>query len=198
MQRWKKAHPHGRYCDIAGNVRADIRTACIREQLGLCAYCCKPITVTNSHNEHVQAQLTAPNLTMDYNNIVASCNTRGQCGDSHNSQPLPLTPLMDECETEIRFYYSGKVAGLTDRAEQSIDILNLKFRKLKEARKRAIEAINYEFGCPPQEAAELDSDLIEILINELSPHGKDEMKPYAPVLMNILRHELEKMKGMCG
>jgi len=198
MKRWKRANPQGSYSDIDEDVRKDIRTACVQEQFGLCAYCCKPITAKNSHNEHVESQKNAPKRTMDFENIVASCNTRGQCGDSHESVELPLTPLMDECETEMSFLYSGRVKGLSERAKDSINILNLGNRKLKEARKQAIEALQYEYCCPPEEAAALDAELIEILMKELSPDGSDTMKPYAPVLMNILKHELEGMRRACS
>ncbi len=57
--------------------------------------------------------------------IVASCNTPNQCGDAHKSQHLPLTPLMTECETELRFKISGRVEGLSDRAADTIRVLNL-------------------------------------------------------------------------
>jgi hypothetical protein len=49
-------------------------------------------------------------------------------GGAHGSQPLPLTPLMPECETELRFKFSGRVEGLTERActATGAERLNLK------------------------------------------------------------------------
>lgn len=109
LKRWKRANQQQRYPDLPPAERREIREACIEEQYGLCAYCCHGITVDNAHNEHVEAQNTAPGRTLDFANIVASCNHSKQCGDAHKSQALPLTSLMSECETELKFYVSGRV-----------------------------------------------------------------------------------------
>lgn len=199
LSTWKRANPNRRYEHTTGIVKQAIRHACIDEQFGLCAYCCKPITPNSdsSHNEHVEAQHIAPNRTVDFGNIVASCETRGQCGKAHGNQSLPLTPLMDECETEFKFKYSGKIEGKTPRANTSIDVLKLNNQALKEARRVAIEALLYEFGCPPNETADLEADTICILLDDLAPREGCNLKPYSPVLTNILQHELRILQAMC-
>lgn len=189
-RRWKKAHPNERYGQATSDIRTAIRTACIHEQFFLCAYCCRRIDINSSHNEHLEAQHIAPNRTMDFHNIVASCNTHDQCGKAHGTKPLRLTPLMDECETEIKYAYSGNIQGLSERAVQCIDTLNLNSKKIQQARKLAVEGLQFEYGCPPREAVELDAELITILIKELTMTNVRSMKPYAPVLVNILKHEL--------
>ncbi|KAF1024841.1 MAG: hypothetical protein GAK37_03010 [Pseudomonas sp.] len=74
LTQWKRANPQGRYQDLTHEQRSPIRQACIEEQHGLCAYCCHAITLDSSHNEHVEAQDGAQNRTVDFSNIVASCN----------------------------------------------------------------------------------------------------------------------------
>ena len=74
-----------KYIDLANgneNVRIDIRESCVNEQFFLCAYCCDRITATSSHNEHIipQNSVLGENLTLDYNNIVASCQSNNNCG----------------------------------------------------------------------------------------------------------------------
>jgi len=191
---WKRRNRNKRYQDVNSEIRQDIRKACVFEQFYLCAYCCVKIDADNHscHNEHVEAQNIAPNRTLDYNNIVASCNTNKQCGYSHASKNLSLTPLMDECESEFKFYINGKVKGLSERAKKSIDILNLgdeeqKNRYLIETRKHLIEALIYEKGENPGDIQLLDDELIDILIDDISQPKDFKLVPFSPVLVNILR-----------
>ena len=100
----------------------------------------------DSTNEHVEAQRIAPHKTLDFNNIVASCRATDQCDLAHGSQPLPLTPLMSECETELRFKINGRIEGITERARQAIKVLNLGDHELSNKslvykRKRVFESI---------------------------------------------------------
>nr|WP_207160879.1 TIGR02646 family protein [Pseudomonas fluorescens] len=191
MTQWKRANPRGRYADLTHEPSQSIRQACIEEQYGLCAYCCHEITADNARNEHVQAQKLAPNRTVDFSNIVASCDRLKQCDKAHGHQVLPLTPLMDECETELKFYISGRVEGLTPRATTSIQVLNLgnsheNNRALINARKTLVEALLYEGGV---ELKVEDSDLLILLMEELSaPDANNRLKPFAPVLVNVIRH----------
>lgn len=192
LTNWKRRNPDKGYKNLDGEIRQLIRTSCFNEQFGLCAYCCKRIDEKNCINEHVIAQHIDPRLSIDYDNIVVSCSTRGQCDDSHGSHPLPLTPLMVECESEIRFRFSGKVVGLTERAEQSIEVLNLDNRALRNTRKQIIDELIFIHGSHPDEIELLDNDLMELMIEELGHVDDDRrLSAFAPVLVNIL-HQLLK------
>ncbi len=198
LREWKRHHPRGRYNDLPAPERQVIRASCISEQFGLCAYCCRDITVDSAHNEHLQAQRLAQNNTVDFNNIVASCNTRNQCGEAHKHDILPLTPLMDECETELKFYLSGRAEGVTQRARDTIRVLNLgdtpqHNRALIERRKQMVDNLIYEHGENPDniQLLEGEDELLEILIDDLQrPDNNYQLQPFAPVLVNILRHWL--------
>lgn len=193
LSQWKRANPIGRYHDIDISLRHDIRNTCLQEQFYLCAYCCKPITNDNrdSMNEHVEARKLAPHRSLDHNNIVASCTTRNQCDNSHESQPLTLTPLMEECETELLFKISGRVEGLTDRARQAIDVLRLgdseqQNRALIQTRKQLVDTLLFANGIDPSDG--LDSDeLLESVIEDINQPIDGKLKPFAPVVANILR-----------
>lgn len=191
--QWKHRHPHGSYDQLSERERQDIRTACSEEQFYLCAYCCQDISGTNADtmNEHVEARRLAPNRSLDFNNIVASCTTPLQCDASHGSQVLPLTPLMDECETELKFMLSGRVQGLSQYAEQSIHVLNLgdherNNKKLIEKRKQLSHHLLFVNGVAPDEGLE-DEDLLRILIAELSQPVDGRLEAFSPVVVNILR-----------
>lgn len=194
LTQWKKAHPHGRYQALPAPERQAIRAACIEEQHGLCAHCCHALTLDKIHNEHVEAQDLAPHRSLDYSNIVASCNHSKQCGDAHKSRILPLTCLMDECESELKFYLSGRVEGLTERAITTIEVLNLgdsreKNRKLCSTRKALVEALLFSENIEPKESLIVEDEILTILMEDLQrPDERNRLKPFAPVLVNIIRH----------
>lgn len=201
LTAWKRKNTHGAYDDLDKTeegkvVRAKIRDYALNEQFYLCAYCCQQIKEINAcHNEHLEAQKLNPKRTLDFSNIVASCNTPNQCGDAHKSQHLPLTPLMTECETELRFKISGRVEGLSDRAAVTIRVLNLgdhekNNRALIEKRKQLSNALLWANGINPDDGLE-DDEILNILISNLSQPQQDQMEPFTPVVINILRSWLQ-------
>lgn len=193
LTRWKQANAGTRYRDLPHEQRQVVRRVCIDEQRGLCAWCCQEISLPNSHNEHVEAQRLAQHRTLDFSNIVASCNQPGQCGQAHGSQALPLTALMIECETELKFYLSGRVEGLTPRANASIDVLKLGSHRqqnqyLFNNRREMVDLLLFNQGLQPDELAAEDDDLLNALMIELlQPNEQMRLQPFAPVLVNVIR-----------
>ena len=192
---WKRQNPSSVYKDLSHVERQIIREACSQEQHFLCAYCCQPISGESKDtvNEHVEAQSLAPNKSLDYNNIVASCKTKGQCDDSHQSQPLPLTPLMDACESELRFKINGRVEGLTERARKAIKVLNLgdherSNKSLVYKRKHAFVSLLLinQITLGNDDSDLVDDDLLMILKSDLEVTEDGQLLPYAPVLVKML------------
>jgi uncharacterized protein (TIGR02646 family) len=196
LTAWKRSNPHKQYPDLEADIRRDIRDYALKEQFYLCAYCCQRIQdISACHNEHIEAQKLNPKRTLDFSNIVASCNTSNQCGDAHESQHLPLTPLMEEYEMELRFKISGRVAGLSDRSITMIQVLNLgdqekNNRALIEKRKQLSNALLWENGVNPDEGLE-DEELLKMLIDELLKPQEGQLEPFAPVVINILQGWLQ-------
>lgn len=196
LTAFKLANPQANYKSLSDVERQDIRQSCSSEQFFLCAYCCQKISATNQDtmNEHVEARRLAPNRSLDFSNIVASCTTPRQCDSSHDSQPLPLTPLMPECETEFRFKLSGRVEGLSGRAREAIRVLNLgdteaNNKGLIEKRKQLVETLILLHYGPDlhQLATEDDSELLQMMIDELSQSQQGKLEAFSPVLVNILK-----------
>lgn len=199
LTAFKRRMPNARYLDLTDLERKDIRQTCTAEQFHLCAYCCQAISGNNDDtmNEHVEARSLAPNRTLDFSNIVASCTTPRQCDAAHGSQSLPLTPVMPECETELRFKLSGRVEGLSDRAREAIRVLNLgdtehNNKALIEKRKQLVDGLIWASwsGGPDRLQLEDDEELIRLMIDELSLPENGKLAPFAPVLSNILRSRL--------
>jgi uncharacterized protein (TIGR02646 family) len=196
LAAWKRANPNGFYNQLTEDIRRTIRQHALEGQCYLCAYCCQRIEdIDACHNEHLEPQKLNPGRTLNFTNIVASCNIRNQCGDAHKSQPLPLTPLMTECETELRFKISGRVEGLSDRATTAIQVLNLgghekNNRALIEKRKQLSNALLLANYINPDEGLE-DEELLALLIDELVQPQQGQIEPFAPVVINILRSWLQ-------
>jgi uncharacterized protein (TIGR02646 family) len=196
LATWKLKNSHKRYTDLDPNIRQEIRQHALKEQFHLCAYCCQRIEdIDTCHNEHLEAQSLNPKLTLDFTNIVVSCNTPNQCGNAHGSQPLSLTPLMAECETELLFRISGRVKGLSDRATTTIQVLNLgdhekNNRALIEKRKQLVNALLWANGINPNEGLE-DEELLKLLIDDIAKPEQGKLEPFTPVVINILRSWLQ-------
>lgn len=193
LTQWKKTHSHGNYDDLTFDVRQDIRTSCATEQYYLCAYCCQSISGDNydTVNEHVEARYLAPQRSLDFTNIVASCKTANRCDSAHGSHFFQLTPFMDECETELIFKISGRVKGLTDRAKEMISALNLgdnekNNRALIEQRKQLSDAILWSNSIDPSEGLD-DDALIQILIDDIQQPKSGRLVAFAPVVINIAK-----------
>jgi len=182
---WKRGNPQGMYRDLTYVERQAIRQACIDEQLGLCCYCCRRITVDHSTNEHLKDLNHFPQHQLDYANIVASCEVKGRCNDARGSSAIGVSPLEPECETEVLYNLSGQIRGLTERAEITVSATNLK--SLKEERKAMINALIWG-GCEnPDELDFLDPDLIDIFLEDLKAPKDNVLSSYSPVLVSILR-----------
>ena len=197
LAAWKLSNPHGCYDDLTGDIRRTIRQHALEEQFYLCAYCCQQIRDTSTcHNEHVEAQAQNLNRSLDFTNIVASCNTPRQCGTAHKSKNLPLTPLLPECETELRFKISGRVEGLSDRAIEAIHVLNLgdhekNNRALIEKRKQLSNVLLLRHYGDLSQGLEEDEEVLLLLIEELIQPQQGKLEPFAPVVVNIVRSWLK-------
>ena len=198
LMLWKRHNPNKRYNQLGSDnsVRQDIRQQSLDEQYYLCGHCCQALkNIDNCHNEHVEAQDINPNRTLDYSNIIASCNTHKQCGDAHKSQRLPLTPFMVECEAELKFKLSGRVEGLSDNAREAIRVLNLgdteqSNKSLIEKRKQLVQSLLFTNGIDPDEGIE-DNELIEMLISDISQPVNGKLEAFAPVAVNVLKQWIE-------
>ncbi|MEF3074697.1 hypothetical protein V2P20_06645 [Methylobacter sp. Wu1] len=194
LTAWKRANPCGRYQELGNSrggelARKAIRRDAIKEQFGLCGYCCKSINLENSTNEHVISQQSDRNQTLNFANIIASCNKKSRCNQARGAKELALTPLMPECETELKFYLSGKVEGKTERASAAIGALALDNRAIQDERKQLVDVLIYtNTGSQPSELELLGDELLNDLISTLDkPDDSGILPPYSPALINIIR-----------
>lgn len=197
LKTWKKANRYGRYQDLENSkngqlAREAIRRDAIKEQFGLCGYCCKNISLEKSTNEHVISQQSDKNQTLNFANIIASCDKKARCNQARGSQNVPLTPLMPECKDELKFYLSGKVEGKSQRATETIKVLGLDNRAIRDERKQLVDSLIYEkTGSQPEELKLRDDKFLNDLLNLLdTPDDLGILQPYSPALINIIKNFL--------
>ncbi len=144
---YKKKHKDSIYDDLQNTdegieLRRKLREYNIEQQHGLCAYCCKSISLDNSLNEHIKPKGVSQyaGLSMDYENLIVSCSTEGAdrtCGASKMDkfdEKLFVSPLAPDCESYFEYYPNGEVVSDHEKGKYMIDLLSLNSFRLKKAR----------------------------------------------------------------
>lgn len=152
---YKKHNPTATYdSESFTGHREQLRDELVLEQRSLCAYCCSCINKDKAHNEHIEPRNPKNGVslrTLDYTNIVASCNNKSTCGNKkkneYDSESF-VSPLNPGCEDGFTYYPDGVMEG----NQYTIDLLNLNAYELKEARKAVYRTIN-----------DLDKETIELI-----------------------------------
>ena len=117
--------------------RNELTEVLIKEQRGICAYCCGRIKPGKVHNEHIEPRHPGKyesKRSLDYTNLVASCNTTRTCGmkkDNDYEEAQFVSPLNPECEDKFTYYPNGTIEG----DGYTIGLLNLNDYELRDARR---------------------------------------------------------------
>ncbi len=115
----------------------------VEEQHGLCAYCCCRITKEKAHNEHIEPRHPSDGVSrrsLDYQNIVASCNRKRTCGSKKGNnydKNKFVSPVQPECEGIFSYFPNGEIDG--DR--YTIELLGLDEYELNKAREAVYKQI---------------------------------------------------------
>lgn len=166
--------------EIPEVIKAPLRQQLYDEQHGVCCYCCKSLGKENTTIEHLQSRNDYPHKCFDYHNLLLSCRTPKQCDNAKGSQELPLTPLMDECDNEIKLNLAGELEAESKRGVQSIEILNLNSRQARQHRKNLFTMMGEVFGydLPYKPPIKIENkNALEMLLMYLPDEGqRSELK----------------------
>lgn len=110
----------------------------LQEQNLLCAYCEKEIddNPSNSNIDHfkLKAGHLFPEKTLDYHNLLVSCNTKGRCSDYKDKHILEkevydniVNPIMENPDDFFDYLITGRIIAIDNnpKAEFTIDIFQL-------------------------------------------------------------------------
>jgi len=125
--------------DAINDIRPRLREyILLEEQNLLCAYCERTIddNPRNSNIDHfrLKAGHIFPEKTLDYNNLLVSCNTSGRCSDykdkhisSKDSYDNIVNPITENPDDFFDYLITGEIVAIDNnpKAEFTIDIFQL-------------------------------------------------------------------------
>lgn len=171
-----------------------LRDSLLKEQGNICCYCCGRISANDSHIEHFHPKSKYPKLSLEYQNLFASCNGGpykkhcGQYKDNNFDEKTLISPLEPDCADYFIFNEFGKIMPADDgdvRAQYTIDTLSLNEPRLKKAREAAYWAAleeDEDLRNPGSEARR--QELIQ-KFNTIPEDGKQI--PYSDLILYFLR-----------
>jgi uncharacterized protein (TIGR02646 family) len=187
------------YRTLSGPPMVAVRTALLREQGYLCAYCGRALAVdgADSHNEHFFPQSKFRDWELEWWNLFASCGPQKvrhrpkTCGDAKdNWTPSPhfIIPSDPSCEDRFRYDGIGQIAPTvaTDLAATAmISKLNLKEPSLTLERQQLIAALEQDIADGHINPATVPTEIA--LWRTTDPQGR--LKGFAQVAIRYLAVE---------
>jgi uncharacterized protein (TIGR02646 family) len=188
----KEHHINAKYKDITPDLRVLLKSALSEEQHSLCCYCMKHINENNSHIEHIKPQAKFPAETLDYHNLLVSCNGikdgSAHCGhkkdDWYNAQEF-LTPLNSDCEKIFSYSITGEMDAASKSGKITIDRLNLNSLLLVRARKVMI-CFSGLFD------PDFESKKQEITRYNTMPNSNNELPPFCMAVIYCINNYHKK------
>lgn len=128
--------------EIGANLRADML---LEEQNLLCAYCEKEIDENpeNSNIDHFKTRNLFPELTLDYLNLLVSCETDGRCSKfkdkyikTREEYENIVNPVLDNPNDYFEYLPTGEMIAKNGKGQFTIDIFNLNELSLIQCRKQ--------------------------------------------------------------
>lgn len=156
---FRKNMPGTGFGNLSGEPKNALRKRLLEDQGYICCYCGQRIDDDNTKIEHIKPQKYFPELSLDFNNMLASCdggekdrnggakkNIHGiHCDAKKGNRSIPVSPLED-IDGLFCYFADGTVNG-TGEGDDLVNILGLNTQFLVHKRKAAIN--NYEIF-PPQ------------------------------------------------
>ena len=146
---YKKSHADSKYDDLdrteeGKQFRRSLRKHLLEQQGNLCCYCCREIakaSPSSSHIEHIKPRSLYPKESMNYDNLLVSCENRKTCGTKkggHYNAETFISPTMEDCEKHFIYTNEGRIVGADVAANDTIEILNLNEGSLVNERKNLL------------------------------------------------------------
>jgi len=139
--------------NVINEIRTNLRKYILEtEQYNICIYCEKVVILNNSHIDHFKKRSLFPEETLNYQNLLVSCNELDRCGkfkdtmisnkDENNEL---INPVIENPENFFEYDFNGTIKPKNSlievdrkRAEVTISKFNLNHPALIEERKKVI------------------------------------------------------------
>lgn len=173
---------------MPANVKNELRTALLKEQGYLCAYCMKQLSDSNTEVKIEHYEPRNDDNQLEYGNLLAVClggegkPNKFQTCDTHkgDNKNLEINPQNKHHMDMIYYCGDGRICTLNDVFDKDLNsILNLNESRLKAARESAL------------------STLKTCIYNDL--HGKSGTKTYFPKRLYYYKEKQnDKLNSYCG
>jgi uncharacterized protein (TIGR02646 family) len=181
-----------------------VHVALIIEQGHICCYCGQRINQAISHIEHFQPRTYYPELSLSYNNFLASCPGYPEeqesktgiaklpqefCGQQKRSWfdlDLTVSPLQLNCASYFRYTRIGELLPSQDSikvpaAKATIENLGLNNPKLVRLRRAAIDAVMQGIETLP------DGDIQKLIEGYSCPDNLGKYTPFWAAVIYTLQ-----------
>ncbi|MBD2654864.1 MULTISPECIES: retron system putative HNH endonuclease [Synechocystis] len=139
------------YARLGSDLKKTIKQALMQEQGYICCYCEQRLDPDDSHVEHFRPQSKFPLNSLDFDNLLCSCQDQikkgeprhcGKLKDNWFDPALLLSPLDPKCETSFQFTADGYIQPRYEQDQAAITTitkLGLDIPALRALRRQAIE-----------------------------------------------------------
>lgn len=198
---WKCLSPASGYSKKA------LREELLKEQGYLCCYCNRRIELKSEEEakastiEHFLPRSAYLHLTFEYSNLHAACSGKVKpqerpkkqqnCGQKKDDEKLPLSPLSEDIEQHFGCTKDGQIMPKTEVAEETIHLLNLNAKKLKDLRQSFIEANIYTEETVFEDVEEfIDEAAAQRLYDQLSQKRDGKYDSFCHQIQQVLQKEI--------
>ena len=146
---WQPTYGEG---GLRGAEKKEVKESLMNEQGYICCYCERRLTDDDSHIEHFNPQSNNDVDSLDYINMLCSCQDQLKTGEPRHcgiskgnwfDKDLLISPLYSNCEGRFAYTADGKIqpANESDNAAtMTIKKLKLDIGILNDFRKKTIES----------------------------------------------------------
>jgi uncharacterized protein (TIGR02646 family) len=177
--------------------RGDLRKTLSQEQGYICCYCCRILDLEPkcSHIEHLRPQESYSHLSLEYNNLLVSCQGKledseprhcGMAKDAWFDEDLMVSPLSKDCEEFFEYSLAGEILPTKDAnrgkaAQETIDRLQLNIPKLQAMRQAEIAPL-FDLELSTEE-------VLKLIESFATTDDEGYYQPFGSALIHLLKLE---------
>jgi uncharacterized protein (TIGR02646 family) len=194
------------YNDLDNSTKKQLRESLVKEQFHLCCYCMGRIEPTNEKTriEHHKPQSLYPELTLDYENMLAACSNNHNrndeesqlhCDESKGNVEISRNPAADNVEVLIEYKMDGRIFSKDDQFQYAIDkVLNLNSARLLNQRKSMIDSVQTSFNID-RPGKPLNQKQLQKYVEKWSTPNQEKLEPFCQVVIWYLQYRLKRLRS---
>ena len=200
-----RQQPHATYRNYYE--KDDLREALLHEQGFICCYCMRRIQNAVAQKmvlEHFNPESIydgsiegKPNLTLDYENILASCTggdkghkKQFHCDESKRNFEITLSPTNPVMMEKIKFDGLGRIFTNDDVLNADIEILNLNNQSLVRERQVILEGLKKQIN-KESKGKNITKSFLTASLKEWENRVENQYRPLCQVAIYYLRKKMK-------